>query len=210
MMLLILARLSDMKKLSFLFLLFSSLLNAQELDSVMVDSIIVEEPKDLFGIYLSLGTTQTPDPVGSSSLGTFDVGIRYKNFESSFVFAAYEDGYQSRIIFPNDFDLLYAYGGGTFAYYLLNSQYYSVAPFVGIYSGDMVWERSDSKEDVFRDKFGLLQIGLKVESPFLRFIRPEFRIGYQAITNLELTGLNNKDFSGIFIGLNVKVGYFNQ
>ncbi len=199
-----------MRKFLLLFLLISAGAYGQELDSLMSDSLVKELPKHLVGGYVFLGFGEAPGPSGSSSLRLVGAGARYEKYEAGVSFSFFQDNYIQRIVFPNFFDLLYAHGGAYFAYYLVESKYLSVAPTALFQLGDLTWERVDTNQDFLREKFSLWQVGVKIESPFLRYIRPELLLGYQSMSDIALPELEKQDFTGFFIGFNVKVGYFNQ
>ena len=76
--------------------------------------------------------------------------------------------------------------------------------------GDVVWSLSNTGENFLRDEFNIRQIGFKIESDWLRFVRPELFLGYQKASEIELVDVNTDQFEGVFVGFTVKVGYFNQ
>lgn len=207
-----------MKKLLFLFVLVAQVTIAQELDSLSSDSVEVILPEHVLGAYAIGGISITPNPTpsGLGWMKTIGVGIRFDKMEAGFTISTFESIYQDRLVFPNIFNLLYRHGGGYFSYRAVETKYMGFSPFVSMQLGDMVWERSNSGDDFIRDKFNLGQIGVKIDFPFLQkfeyveYIRPEMMLGYQLINDLNLAGVSEQDFSGFFIGFNVKLGYFNQ
>lgn len=210
MMLLILVRIIDMRKFLILFLFVSLGVSAQKLDSLATDSLIKEPPKHLVGGFVFLGINQSPGPAGSTTLANAGVGVRYDKFEGGVSFSFLQDDYERRIVFPNSFSLAYAHGGVYFSYYLIESNNIHVAPIASVQFGDIVWERVDNNADFAREKFTLFQIGAKIESPYLRHIRPELILGYQSMSEIVIPELERQNFTGFFVGFNVKVGYFNQ
>ncbi len=210
MMLLILVRIIDMRKFLILFLFVTLGASAQELDSLATDSLIKEPPKHLVGGYFLIGFNQSPGPTGSNTLANFGIGMRYDKYEGGAIFSFVQDEYEKRLVFPNFFRLAYAHGGAYFAYHLIESKYINVAPQLSFQLGDLVWERLDTKEDFAREKFSLWQIGAKIETPFLRYVRPELILGYQSMSEIIIPELESQNFTGFFVGFNVKVGYFNQ
>ncbi len=210
MMLLILVRIIDMQKFLILFLFVAISARAQELDSLMTDSLMKEPPKHLIGGYVFLGFNLSPGPANSNTLANVGIGVRYDKYEGGVTFSFLQDDYVQRLIFPNFFSLVYAHGGAYFAYYLIESKYVHAAPMVSFQLGDMVWERADTNEDFAREKFNLMQLGLKIETPYLRYVKPELIFGYQSMSEIILPELERQNFTGFFVGFNVKVGYFNQ
>lgn len=207
-----------MKKLLFLFVLVSHVIFAQELDSLSNDSVDVIVPKHVLGAYAlgGLGITPNPPPSELGLIYTVGVGVRYDKMEAGFTISTYGTRYERRLIFPNVFNLLYRHGGAYFSYRIFETDNLGFAPFGSFQVGDMVWERTSSGDDFLRDEFNLFQIGVKIDFPLLQqfeymeYARPEVMLGYQTVNNLELAGVSNLDFSGFFIGFNVKLGYFNQ
>jgi hypothetical protein len=209
MLLLILVRIIDMRKLCILFLFVSTGTFAQQLDSLEADTIKVP-PKHLIGGYVIFGLNQSPGPGGNSLIGNVGIGFRYDKYEAGFMFSYYDGEYKRRLIFPNFFNLIYSSGGVYVNYALFESKYINVLPNVSMQLGDMVWEFSETRVDFLREKFSLLQLGVKIESPYLRYVRPEVIAGYQIMSDIALPELDRDKFKGFFIGFNVKVGYFNQ
>ena len=209
MMLLILIGIIDMRKFLGLLIFISSAAYTQELDSLETDTVEIL-PKHLVGGFVELGISQRPGPAGNASMRNVGLGLRYDRYELEYHVNVFSGDYVERLIFPNSFALLYAHGGFKLSYYLYESDYFNMAPFISYQLGDMVWERSDTKEDFLRDTFSISMVGLKIESPCLRYLRPEVEIGYQRASNFDLPSLNAETFTGFFLGFNVKLGYFNQ
>lgn len=199
-----------MRKFLVLFLFVSAGAFAQELDSLVSDTIPKELPKHLIGGYFFLGYTQSPGPTNSSLLPTVGAGVRYDRFEVGVSFSAFSDDHVERLIFPNFFSLVYAYGGAYVAYNLFESKHVHLGPIAMLQVGDLLWERDDIKTDFASDRFSLWKLGLKIETPYLRYVRPELIIGYQSMSEILLPKLERDNFTGFFVGFNVKIGYFNQ
>ncbi|MEP5612682.1 MAG: hypothetical protein ABJP45_10560 [Cyclobacteriaceae bacterium] len=199
-----------MRKFLVVFLFLSGSAFAQELDSLQTDTIPKPPPKHLIGGYVFAGVTGSPGPVDRSTLPTVGLGVRYDKFEAGASFSAFTNDYVKRLVFPNFFSLIYAQGGAYFAYNFFESDILHVAPMVMLQVGDIVWERDDTKVDFASDRFKLWQIGLKVETPYLRYVRPEIVLGYQHMSEIVVPQLGRENFTGFFMGFNVKVGYFNQ
>lgn len=206
-----------MKKLLFLLILVSQLGMAQELDSLYSDSAEVVSDH-LFGVYLIGGLAVSPNPT-ESGLGwvkTVGVGFRYDKLEAGITVSAFDTHYERRLVFPNAFQLRYGYGGGYLSYHLKETRYVGFSPYGAFQLGDVIWERSDTGESFLREKFSLFQVGVKVDFPVLQdiryatYLRPELVLGYQRMSEINLSGVSGDDFSGFFIGFNVKLGYFNQ
>lgn len=210
MMLLILVRIIDMRKFLVLFLFVSSGAFAQELDSLLTDTIPKPPPKHLIGGFVFLGFNESPGPNTLNSMRTVGAGLRYDKYEAGMSFSFFHDNYVERLIFPNFFNLVYAHGGAYVSYMLIESKKVHAGPVVMFQAGDIIWERADTSVDIFRDKFSLLQLGVKVEMPLLRYVRPELLVGYQSMSNFNLPEIDQANFTGFFVGFNVKVGYFNQ
>ncbi|MEP1096919.1 MAG: hypothetical protein ABJG78_17510 [Cyclobacteriaceae bacterium] len=199
-----------MRKFLVVFLFVSGSAFAQELDSLLTDTIPKPPPKHLIGGYVFAGLTGSPGPDNRSTLSNVGIGLRYDKLEAGVSFSAFNGDYVKRLVFPNFFSLIYAQGGAYFAYNLLESKYVNAAPMMMLQVGDLVWERDDTNVDFASDRFKLWQFGLKVETPYLRYIRPEIVVGYQSMSEIVVPQLGREKFTGLFVGFNVKVGYFNQ
>ncbi|MEM6807511.1 MAG: hypothetical protein AAF696_39300, partial [Bacteroidota bacterium] len=171
----------------------------------------VVAPKHELGAYLLVGINLVPNPDGLGAMNLLGFGIKYDRIEGGFFMSDFDETIERRLIFPNVFALDYRHGGGFISYDLLSpNDYLTVSGHAIFQRGDMVWRRVDTGEDFLRATFNLYQFGFKVESPVLRYVRPGISLGYQGISDFQLTGVSKEDFSGLFIGFTVKIGYFNQ
>ncbi len=210
MMLLILVRIFDMKKFLFLLVIIAGSASAQELDTLTVDTVEVL-PKNKTGVFFFVGSEFGPSPSGLISQGSIGAGIKYNKVEVGYKATVYEsDGLRRRLIFPNQFDLIYGQAGVYAGYALVDKKWYHLSAIGSWQIGDMIWEQADNKNDLFRETINTWQVGLKVESPIIRYLRPVLVVGFQTMSNFSLPGVSKEDFTGIFLALNVKLGYFNQ
>ncbi|MEQ9403409.1 MAG: hypothetical protein RIM99_07490 [Cyclobacteriaceae bacterium] len=200
-----------MKKFLFLFVFVSGVAFSQDADSLLIDSLLVEiPPEHTIGLFIQAGTSLSPNPDTYEFLTNYGLGIVYDRFQIIFLASFYEGELNRRLIFPNNFSLDYQLGGGFVSYSILNPGKVEVAPFIALQFGDMVWERSDTREDFLREKFNLVQMGVSIRYHLNRFVKIELLSGYQKMSDFDLAGLKESDFRGYFAGFNVKVGYFNQ
>ena len=202
-----------MKKSLFLFLFISQVVCAQELDSLATDTPELRLPKHILGAYVqaSINVTPNPTPDGLGFMKVLGAGFKYDKLEAGFSYSIFDSELQNRLVFPKIFNLIYQHGGGYVSYSVVEFKYFDVVPFGSLQQGDMVWENSDTGEDFLREKFSLLQFGVSIQSSYLKYVvRPALIFGYQSMSGLDLSGVSPEDFKGVFVGFNVKVGYFNQ
>ena len=205
-----------MKKLFWILILVSAAATAQELDTVSVDTVTidtmeVEPPTYYLGIYLEAGVSwepSVPDPNLSSLIG---VGIQYQRWTLGFSRLDFQGNVQSRVVFPNIFELRYAYAGPNLAYQFYGDKnQFTLHLIAAHYLGDMVWRNQEDDQDFLRDEFSITKIGLKGELGKFRYVKPWLTIGYQKMDNLKLNQLAEKEFSGLFVAAGIRIGYFNQ
>ncbi len=207
-----------MKKYLYLLLIIPSILKAQEIDTLSMDTLAVDleeedtvaMPKHTWGAYLLLGVSLSPNPMGAKEVVMIGGAVKYDRFELGFLKSDFNGSIQRRLVFPNTFVLEYRFGGGFLSYDVLRSGYFLGSVNLSYKRGDMVWKRLDSGEDFLRTTFNAYQVGVRMETTYLRYLRPGVTIGYQRLFNFQLTNLSREDFSGLFFGFNVKIGYFKQ
>lgn len=199
-----------------LLVISSSAAYAQELDTASVDTVQLDlvdsiaPPKHDVGIYFVAGINLVPGPSGLSDVGMIGVGIKYDRLEAGFIMGTFMGTIQRRIVFPNPFSLDYEHGGGFLSYSMLNREWFAISLETVFQRGDMIWERLDTGEDFLRDTFNIYQFGIKLETGYLRYLRPNITMGYQVMSDIQLASVTKQDFSGFYIGIGLKVGYFNQ
>ena len=198
-----------MKRIGYLLLIVSSSIYAQEIDTLQVDTV-KKVPKHLIGVQASLGVNWSPNPQGLDLTNVYSIGFRYDRFSIGWNVFFFGGENREQLIFPNWFDLDYAHGGGYLTYVIHASENMEIALLGSFSAGDMVWELSDTNEDFFREKINFFRFGTEVEYPALKYVRPSVQLGYQTMSEIGLPGLTSDDFTGFFVGFNVKVGYFNQ
>lgn len=199
-----------MQKLFWIFFLISGVAAAQKLDSVGVDTIEVEPPPYYLGVFLEGGMSfesSVPDYNFFSLLG---IGVQYEGWILSFSRYDFQGTIQSFVIFPNTFELKYRYGGANIAYQFYQKKWLNLIVSGGYYKGDMVWRNMEDGQDLLRDEFDLIKLGLRGEIGKFRYIKPHVSFGYQKMKNLNLSMVNESDFSGLFIAAGIRIGYFNQ
>lgn len=204
-----------MQKLFWALLLFPFLSWTQEVDTVAmdtaaIDSIEKDPPPYYLGIYALGGGSFEPSSPNYNLVSMFGAGVQYERWSMAFTIHDFQGTLQSFVVFPNVFDLNYRYGGLRTSFRFFDNDQVGLSVSAGYYKGDMTWKNVEDGQDFLRDEFSLMKFGVVGEFLKFRFIKPYCIIGYQKMLNLNLSDVSENDFSGAYIGLGVKVGYFNQ
>lgn len=204
----------QMKRILGLLVLISGLAVGQEMDTIRIDSAIVDStkliPANKVGIYLVLAGKAAPNLSRLNVTEFYGGGVQYNKWSLGFMIREFVGGTKRYLIFPNLFSLNYRYGGPILSFNFYESRWVDLFAQTSFASGDMVWRNTSTKEDFLRDKFFMSMLSVKVETGRFRYVRPFLNVGYQQMTGLELSGVNQNQFSGFFFGGGLRLGYFNQ
>ena len=200
------------------FLLFSPILcYSQDLDSLasdslnlVVDTVEVIPPSYYLGIYAEGGFSLEPSASAHNVMSFIGGGVQYNKWSIGFSIYDFQGSFDSFVIFPNVFSLKYRYGGPNFGYYFLMNRKLNASLNVSYLRGDMIWRDKEDGQDFFRDEFNMIKANLRIEFNGVRYLKPYIGIGYQRIGDLELTGLQSENFSGIQYVIGLRGGFFNQ
>lgn len=200
----------NLRKLLWIALLFQGAVNAQELDTLTIDSMEQVPPAYYGSIFLDASGYLGPIPGGVNSVVSFGAGLQYNQWMITFSQSNFKGVYQKYVIFPNVFELGYRHAGPTLGYMIHRDNWYSFLVGASVQWGDMVWKETNSDTNYFRDTFHLFRGSFQVELNKVRYVKPYGYIGYQLVRDLQLTGLNQNDFKGVYFGVGLRFGYFNQ
>lgn len=197
--------------LTILFASCAALAQETEKDTLQTET----EPKkglwqEVTSLYVGLGTEAAPAPEGTAPSLQLQFGAEFKKFHFGFVFSDYDGNYEQRLIFPNQFSLLYRHGGAYLGRRIWSSNLFRINGLIQWSHGDVVWQRVSTREGVFRDKMTLWQPTLQLE------VNPEFlvagyiNVGYRQMTGLDLPQLSTDDFSGLTVQFGIRLGLFRK
>lgn len=199
-----------MRKLAGLIILIAGFAQAQELDTVALDTAKKLPPPYYGAIYVDAMVHIGPNLAGLNISSAVGFGVQYEKWTlgfSQFNFQGADEGF---IIFPNLFELDYRYGGPQIGYAVHQSEWIRGQLQLSYYWGDMLWREKETKNDFLRDEFTMISVASRIELNKIRYAKPYFIVGYQQLNDLSLAATNNEDFSGVFFGLGIRIGYFNQ
>ena len=199
-----------MKKILCLLVFMSSLASAQEVDSLAIDSLEKLPPPYYGGVYLLGGISFEPSTPERNFFGSVGIGVQYERWMLGFSRVDFLGTSQSLLIFPNVFELKYRYGGPHISFTFFQHEKVNMILQAEYYKGDLLWREVGEQQDFLRDEFALSKIGLTGELSVLRYIKPQLSIGYQQMYDLDLNSVREDDFSGLFLSVGVRLGYFNQ
>lgn len=198
------------------FFVVSSLLSfGQDIEADTIppeDSTALEETKPFLPVevYLEGVIVHAPTPKGHSFSSQLGVGLAYKRLSVGAFRSLFQGEYTSILIFPNEFELTYAHGGGYLGYKVLDKEPLEASIRVNFSQGDMVWERTGTNENFARDKFQLVKPEITLSLVPARLVKVYASVGYSKFTDLGLPSITSDDFSGLTLGLGLKLGYFKN
>lgn len=202
-----------MKRVSILLMFLSATLTglAQETDTLQTEP---EPPKgfwqDITSLYVGLGAEAGPTTNGIELSVQLQLGVEYKKFHLGFTTLDYIGNYEERIIFPNQFSMLYRHGGGYVGYDIWRSGFININGLLQLSHGDVVWRRESTGEISFRDKMTIWQPTLQAEINPGFLISGYVNVGYRQVNGLELPRINSDDFSGIVVQFGIRLGLFRK
>ncbi len=209
-----------MKKLLGLVVLISGAVFSQDLDNLVVDSLAMdsvgmdsiekEPPAYYAALYLSTEARFAPNFGGVNLVSGVSFGVQYNKWQLGFNVYDFQGTIESLVIFPNAFSLDYRYAGPWFGYELYDNRWFSFDLIASYGIGDMIWEDLKNNIDFFRDEFNMVTIGVYADLDRFRYAKPYFTIGYQHVNDLVLERVKNNEFTGMFFGFGIRIGYFNQ
>ncbi|WP_422362277.1 hypothetical protein [Reichenbachiella sp.] len=197
-------------RLSILFLMI--VLGTTTRSFAQSDSLKIEKRKSPLGIKGYIGgvyENATVAPDHTKSFGVQAAVILKNHIEVGFYNLAYtNNNYRERLIFPNIFQMNYKHAGFVLGYRTnLEKDYeFNVESKVGF--GEVKWAQVETGDAFLVDKFSILQLQISVDYLLANFLALNAFVGYRWMKQLEITGLENEDFNGVYFGLAVKVGKF--
>lgn len=187
---------------------------AQEVktDTIPGDTLEVEKKSLLAGagIYVEGMAVYAPTPSKYNFSSQIGMGLTYKRISIGVFHSLFQGDLRTIVVFPNKFDLLYAHGGGYAGYELIKRKHLEAGLRVHYSQGDMVWEYAESKEDFLRDKFQVVRPEVTISLVPLRYVKIFTALGYNKFMDLDLPSATSDDFSGLTLGLGIKIGYFSE
>ncbi|MDW3193234.1 MAG: hypothetical protein R8G66_12750 [Cytophagales bacterium] len=202
-----------MKQFSILWiLLLASFISlAQETDTLQTETEVKEGFwYDITSLYVGVGVEAAPTTDGTEPSVQLQLGAEYKKFHVGFTMLDYVGEYQQRLIFPNQFDMLYRHGGVYIGRDIWRTNLIHINALLQWSHGDVVWQRNSTGEDVFRDKMTIWQPTLQLELNPELLIAGYVNVGYRQVNGLELPRITSDDFSGLVIQFGVRLGLFRK
>lgn len=209
-----------MKKILLFFFLVPSSLFGQELDSLVIDTLAIDSvvmdtlladslPKTYWAVSVDVDYLWAPNPQGYEVLAGIGGAVDYKKISFGLMAYEFKGEFSSKIIFPNDFIFNYRYAEASFKYLVIQTPSIDSWFMLSYGQGEAKWAYAESNEIFEKDSFGLVKFGGVIELSKVRFIRPFLKFGYQKMVSLDLKNVVNRDFADFFLGIGVRLGYFN-
>lgn len=148
-------------------------------------------------------------PIHTNSFG-FQAAILIKNH---FQFGFYGKNhtyhnYREQLIFPNFFQMNYKHAGLLIGYrtHLEKKYEFNLESKFGM--GEVKWNELETGNPYLADKFRIFHLQMSVDYLLTKFLAVNGFAGYRWIGDLDITGLSNADFEGLYYGIVVKLGIF--
>lgn len=198
------------KVLCVLFLVLSLSMSAQEIDTLQSDSIIEVPPANYVGVFADIGFHYSPHLLRNNYTATPGLWIKYNRWSVGFTQTLFLGKLETFLIFPNVFELDYGHAGAHLGFEVAQSDWIRLDVTTSYRWGDMIWVEKESQTNFLRDEFKMMTFSAVVSLDRIRFFKPYCTVGYQQMRDLDLARVTNDDFSGLFFGLGIRMGYFNQ
>lgn len=199
-----------MKKFLWILCFVSGFASAQELDTIAMDTSEIELPPYYLAVYIDGGASYEASTPRNNFFSIAGVGIQYERWVVGFNRYDFHGTIESFVVFPNTFELKYRYAGITLGYRLVKHDWYKIFAGFSYNRGDMVWRNQEDGQDFLRDEFNMIKLGLNAEFSNFKYARPYISAGYQKMQDLNISRLEESNFSGLFIAAGIRIGYFNQ
>lgn len=162
------------------------------------------------GISLQISRQLAPTPPGRQLGGWVSSGLAIKRWQGGVFISTYEEDYREIIIFPNEFEMNYLYGGYFLSYRFIQNRWFQSNLTAAYGRGDVLWERSTTFENYYRDAFSMYHLMLDLEATPIRFIRPIAQLGYRKMSPISMPLISASDFSGLSIIFGVRIGFYTK
>lgn len=210
-----------MKYLISTILIFLSYLTEAQIDSLSIRSTPIDSaqitsdstfffPTGIgeYGLYYEAIAKTSHGPEGSASLRQQSVGICYKRLNIGFFKTEYFGSYSHLVIFPNEFDLKYQYGGGYLGLHFYRGKIVEATLLMNVGRGDMIWKITDSRESFFRDEFMIYEPELHLSLVPIKYVKLFFTSSYRKLADLKLSGISASQFDGMTFGAGIRIGIY--
>jgi len=111
-----------------------------------------------------------------------------------------------QIIFPNDYDMNYIYGGLVVGYRSKSIGSFNFFLESRFGHGEVIWEELETGRNVLSDKMYTFEPQIGVDYSPIKFAKINVFAGYRIMNGLEIVNLTNSDFNGIRYGFLLKIG----
>lgn len=148
-------------------------------------------------------------PVHTNSLGLQMAVLLKKHWQLGLYGTQHTgDNYREQLIFPNSFQMNYKHGGLLVGYRTNLEKKYEFNLETKAGWGEVKWDEYPAGNVFLIDKFRTLQLQLSVDYVLTKFLALNGFAGYRWMNELDITGLTNEDFQGVYYGIVAKVGLF--
>ncbi|MEP2023063.1 MAG: hypothetical protein ABJH98_10870 [Reichenbachiella sp.] len=199
-------------KIHSLILLLSVLLGLTFQSIAQSDSLKIEKKKKPLMIRGYVAGVYESAPVSTDRTNSFGVQaavILKKHFQVGFYglnFSSKE--YRRQLIFPNTFQMNYKHAGILVGYRtsLEKNIEFNLVSKYGF--GEVKWDQVETGYQFLADKFRMFHLQASADYLVTKLIAVNAFMGYRWMQDLDITGLTNESYTGLYYGLAIKVGVF--
>jgi len=187
---------------------FATLIRAQELQEVEVDSLLASEPK-VIQLYIAPVYTISSFVDKGASFAGISLGVNiYDHVEVDVSFSKILNNFKKQIIFPSTYYYDQTNYGFHVNYTILKRK---VSPVVGLGFQyiDASWESDNDIKDIYRDYFFLYNAFAGVKWNIAKNFVFQANVGYNYTESVSIVGLESSDFNGIYGDLILKIRIVN-
>lgn len=199
-------------KFAALFLFFAFTFGCALPSLAQSDSLKVEKVRKPLKVRGYVAAVYESAPVAGERTNSFGVqaGLLLKNhFQLGFYGLNFSsDQYRKPLIFPNTFQMNYKHAGALIGYRTDLEQNFQFNLESKIGFGEVKWDQVETGRHFLADKFQMIQLQGGIDYLLTKFIAINGFVGYRWMQNLEITGLTNEDFEGMYFGVALKAGIF--
>ncbi len=162
------------------------------------------------GIYGEYSAELAPGPDRLYYANEMSIGISYGILSVSVFQNDFKDTYEQKLVFPNSFSLGYRYGGLNLGLRYVTIRNFESSLKFAYGKGDFIWSKKETDETFLRDKFSMLAGEIRVTYRPIKPIGIFAKGTYRRMNELDLDGLERREFDGFGVGVGLSIGLYNE
>lgn len=167
-------------------------------------------PSRDMGVFIAVSLENSPQVSGRHNAPFYGAGIEFEGFLAGAYATTGLYNKERTLIFPNNFNLLYAYGGAYIGRRVWSVDRVQVDLLFNLAKGNMLWERADNHVDFIEDRFYTWEPELCLSYSIIPLSRVFATVGYRKYVGLNLEQVEPADLEGVTVNLGFKFGIFTD